>query len=612
MVKVKKLVNIWPIGILLVAGAACVLQLQHADRVFRDSLLSKVNERVNLAESNLRQAVNSLAADPALGEHLEWKLDYAVRTLVAGVIVPRVVDGVGVYDDRCQLVAKAGNLANGLCKKTGSQWLGNDALNYVTSLQTKSKKTYVIIAAVTIDKSWLGEQLSDTNGASWPIQLGPTDETRGVSFGNINFANGPRLTMQVSPPRYYAGLIADQPALVILLCLLGVSMLWATKQRRSDRDAWQKKQTAIDHDIRDSVRRLVQDDLDQQLEASSGMHSVVELLTQHQQSLRNERQASAKKIAELDLNLRKNQTVAKSLEKKLDELVNYEAMGLQLTSIMRRLSSDLEQMQSISEDIVDTLVHGASRTLQAQWALLRQWQLDVQSQGVRRVLKQMTETIMFDGATLFEHQLRQFTTLEQQLEDQLVHATGFCQRLEKTSKEADSMSSHWADLIEDSELAKPPTSILEVLLEAQAMVQRAAATQPQFINQLDLNLSVQHLTKAQAIMPRPIWLSVLFHLYMAIAEDVASGAIEMRSTIQQGIDESRLLFSANVDQESALRIRNSAHLDVAERLARRYGMKTALLRAANGNVIATALAWTQEQDPLQHQQSAFSGMGASV
>jgi hypothetical protein len=208
------------------------------------------------------------------------------------------------------------------------------------------------------------------------------------------------------------------------------------------------------------------------------------------------------------------------------------------------------------------------------------------------LLKTLAETTLQDGSSLFDEQLKLLLKNCDELEDQLLHASSFGQRLGKDCKEADRIGAHWFELSEGSELSAPATSLLDIVIASQALVLNASKAAPRFSNNFDLGTAAQSF--GELSIPRPIWLSIVFHLNMAIIDEMQGASQEIRSSLQQGVNVNRLVMSAkfhDVDESVSQRIKQSHHISVAERLAKRCQLTVEILRSQAGTTVATAVSW---------------------
>lgn len=572
----------------IIVGIVALVWLQSFDQQRRqvERLQLQFETAIQQTEAQMVKWSSEVLIDQGLIDSLDAAMSHTIKSQLLTYLDEFGVAAISILNTNCQAVAVAGTEQIGVCssKHLGAHWISGRTLNLLQAFSTPSGSRLFLNLVLNLDERWLKSQNA-------LLSAEPT-----LSFVDgpkkLRSDRGPQVFYQSSPLSFLQTWTASQwPFLMVLIALM-VGGVIAWKQALARHQKWQLLWDGTTQSIIEKLKNTGVEFVD-----GGSLSSAADNFLE---GWRMERQACAKKIAELDLALRRSDLQVKTLQQQLEEGVNYESLALQLKAGVRRIKDDLQNIQDTSENIVDTIVHGASRTLQLFCAPIRSWSLEAKAKGSRKLCKTLVETTLQDGRTLFEAQLDEILRYSEQLEDQLLSASSFGQRLQKDCKDADKISTHWFDLSEGGEFSGAGENLIEILVNSQGLVQSASSRQVRFANAFDLGMATQALKTV--IVPRPIWLSVIYHLNLALIEATDLNDLELKNALQSGNQQYRLLTSLKCEDQGeqvSRMIRQSKHFQIASKLAKVHKLMVDVLRSSTGSTVAVALMWNGEHAELR-------------
>lgn len=568
---------------------------------------------IALTKVQLSGLMQEAVIDSTLKDNLQWGLNHSVEKTLESNLRVNELDYLAVYTDDCQLVAKASLQKllptcdpKALKKAGGLLWRRANDKGLLTAsmpINADGATRWHLTGGVVVDTTWLGKQqptlVSQVKALDLDLGFLASAPRAGLiynedaflpdTFGLFTRSFLVKLFSAVNDAaRTRTRLLIN---ILILSCLGLAFLLW--RQQRAAVQSQNENVTNFLNWIRTfSGNSGPSDGAAPSFVASPAIPEAQTMLiakdaqaTAHIASLQD-------KIQQLTTDLRQKDAQIRQAEHRFLGFAKLESLSLQLNRCVKTLKNDLSKIQNLGEDVIDTLVHGVSRNLHALSAVTRAWQNEIQLRGIRRFARVMTETQGESGATLLEEQIRALMQINEQMEDQLVHVTSFAQKMAQVCKETGKLGTHWFDLTHDADLSAEPGNLLEVTLSAQDLMTDAQKERVRFSNQFELG----GVKPAELALGKPIWVSVLYHVYAALCEEVFNHQTgELTSSFRDLPDSRRLIIATHMAQgDHDAKLQKSHHLLIAQKLAKRYGFAVDLVPSVTG-LTGVCLSWSKKK-----------------
>ncbi len=602
--------------LLSLLGALTLLYAVSTTQYFYSNAITKARSAYSYATAAAKVQLSGLMQDAlidsTLKENLQWGLNHSVEKTLEGNLRPDELDYLVIYNEDCTAIAKASLQKaipacdkKSLSKTAGLQWRQVDKIVLLTltlPIAVEQSVRWYLTGGFVLSSAWLNKQ------QALAAQVAPLDLGIGLLslaprataiyreegllpdafglysqsfllklFGSINDSAQARMQLLIN---------------IFLVACIGVAIiLW--RQRKT----WAKETDQETNDFLAWVRNFSGGSDPENGPATSSMPTAAfaqaqAMLLAKDETSNAEAAALKEKIFNLSSELRQKDVQARHIQQRFLEYAKLESLSLQLNRCAKTLKSDLSKIQDFGEDVIDTLVHGVARNLHALSAVTRGWNNEIQLKGVRRFARVMAETPGDSGTSLLEEQIRSLIQTNEQMEDQLVHATSFAQKMTYVCKQTGQLGNHWFDLTHEADLSSEPGNLLEVTLAAQALMTEAQKERVRFSNQFELG----SIKPTELPLSKPIWISVLYHIYAAICENVFERLTgELTSSFRDLPEMRKLIVATHISQgEHEDTIKKSHHFQIAQKLAKRYGFTVELVPAVAG-LTGICMSWDKQK-----------------
>jgi len=593
------------IGLLLLVSPLLTTrqaQLRHAAAAYNEALFSTQAQLVNL--------LRLIPDNGVLQQNLNWELNHSVEKALEVTLRSGELDEVMLVDASCNVFAKTavGESVIRDCPLTnlnGSTqeqffWLragGFPSLGIILPIQTETRGALFIAGYVHLRPSWfdLHPQLKDLRSS---LNLELVEEAKAGSAMILAreglTAKGKAVATLVATDNLARWLPAlrhaKAPTNSLLWLLLGAAgLLLGLAWWRSDRDALLQHSEKADglRAIKSLVGSGPGDKGDLPTATFKDVTAQVAAVLQASQDKVRDLK---KEVVSLKQGLLDKETELASKAQRIDGMAGYESLVDQLQKDSVRFSSQMQNLQSQTEDVADILVHGVSRSAQALNAVIAEWRKEVGERGARRFFRSLTEMPGRAHESYLDDQMQTLFALSDELATQSVNASIHTQKLTSAIKETRSLSEHWLDLTAaDGAASKPVVSMLDAVLEAQRLLNRPGdGKEPvQFSNPFELS-SIKHLPR----IPKAALVSAVYHLYSALAFRTGAAATDFCIQHQFKTSENRLSLVVSLDSEVSadLNVEQQHHLDLAVRLLTKHGLSCQKLPGLSANSVF-AITW---------------------
>ncbi len=281
------------------------------------------------------------------------------------------------------------------------------------------------------------------------------------------------------------------------------------------------------------------------------------------------------------------------LRHRLAELAELDSLAIQLArttgSFLDRMRDFHDKAEDLS-DIVGTAVAGNAHTL---FNVLMDWQQGVTERGARKFLRSLSETPgAHEGDTLLDEQLILLLNLAGELADQATSSASRTHRLVETASFAARIAGLWHGLAMKTNADKSCASLTQPLEEAQGLVRLEKA----FAGVDFANLITDKEAECIPELPKTVWVSSLYHLYLAMAELSLGQNAKIVTRMRR--DQGKVLFVIQATTESDKPLpkrgeKQAYHMEISRSILLPFDVSLSVLPALDGP-FPVALTWSEE------------------
>lgn len=571
-----------------------------------------------LAETRAQLAgqLAKVTGDTALIQNLKWKLVHSVNDALEGRLSRGVVDQLTLIDGNCTELGRA-TAASGQSAATpcparhtgfnadGSFWVAspNGPLLGLTSPLVGVEGGHAI-AMVRLDDNWLGhnpelkERMAalglSIGGESGVVLLREGVDGRGNAVASLVTDRTFDRFLQSRIGRELATgdpLLWPCLAAAFICALLALSRERAhravTKDALADFLAWSRSLTSAGEFVLPgktapvvagvlkpdlaTAKKLVNQALRVKNDTVTGLNAKI-------QSLENQLKAR-------DADLTKHR-------QRLSELAELDSLALQLQQTTAAFLRRMEELQQRTEDLDSIFNAAVAGQSQALFNLLQSWRLGVDERGARKFLRSLAET---PGAeperTQLDDQLAEMASLASRVTDAAVAGAALTPRIVETAAFASRLAGLWHALALKTHAEQICTSLAVPIEEAQNLVRLNPAFGDVPFPKLVGDIAPGSLPE----LPKPIWISALYHVYLAMAElgqGGRDGHAGVSSRLRQ--DGDKILFVIQATGDDFLPKRGEKqvyHLEITRAILAPFNISLCVLPALDGP-FPVALSWS--------------------
>jgi len=565
-------------------------------RAARDAIRAYTNA-LNLARLSLASKSRGLTEDSSFTQNLSWGYGHATGQALRGQLEPFVADAIGLFTLDCKTIARASLNPNQkvLCEprkppKNGElawQLVGDDTILSHTTPIVVDRATFLLVTQLTLDAAWLkhsGEMRSavhdlglsigrDSDSSGGTLLLAEGLSAQGYHLLNLKtsdplLAIWPQILKGHRLDSWAGGLVAASLIAALLL------MLRSSLAIRAREEAMRRFTTWCENPNRELLSP------DQEWQAAS--EAVLRYGERQSQEIARfeESEQNLKSTVE-----RQSETI-RTLEQEQADNSQMQTLSLQLNSSRDGFIAHVTEVEAEADSVGVAL----SRELGAQSArlveLAESWSEGMSKQSPRKFIRSLAERATPNGNQL-EDEVRLIVELSRRLALSSVDLSLKAESLRQKTRSVRDVAEFWRSLEETSPSGEE--WLLDLVVEAQGLITTVTRRSTiVFQNLIDPNLTVNHLE-----MPKSFWVSLLYHLYLAVLPE--SGEVMLTVSSRLLVRDRELFLVIMLDDAATPETRtqpSSRHWTLAQRLVRPSPVKLSLLPSIGGRR-PVSLRWPQ-------------------
>jgi hypothetical protein len=536
-------------------------------------------------------------------QNLNWGLKHSVVKSLEGALRKSELDELSIFDANCQTIAKAqiGKSLVDQCSaysESGKKlehliWTesaGTPSVGIILPLENSNKETFYLAGFVRIDADWL--QLHPDLAQNMRRLDAKITTTKKLNSGLVLVKEG-----QIAKDNFAAALVTNSVLLklapsyayntvmpltkqlriyLIFLALAIAGYVWWLMRQRDNR------QVTIAAMAESHAKEIVE--LTERYDALADQHMI------------------------LDGQFKQTKNALDQNRLKVDAAAYNASLANQVDAGGQEFLTKIEDIQSKVEDASDILMHGLNRSAQTLSTFMNHWKNEITNRGARRFFRALAETPTTNG-TMLDEQIQKLMEISSHLATQTVSLSMNSQHVIHDLTAIKQLAEHWQQLATGTASDASPTSLLDVMLNAQKLVklnQKHAFLI--FQNQIDFN-QVTSLKSA----PKTVWVSALFHLYLTaidLAKIIHDGPIKLTTHLKQNDQQQTLIVSYQTDADSDISAAKLLHwpdsaeknLQLASALLKKHRIACQKIPPIKG-ILALGMSWqvAPEVLPLKPQ-----------
>ncbi len=296
----------------------------------------------------------------------------------------------------------------------------------------------------------------------------------------------------------------------------------------------------------------------------------------------------------LESQLKSKEEEIQKLRHRLAELAELDSLAIQLA---RTTGSFLERMEAFHNEAEDleAIVGGAvadgSKSL---FHVLLDWQQGITERGARKFLRSLSETpgLNNEQDSLLDEQVILLLNLAGEITDQATSSASRTRKLVETCAFATKLAGLWHGLALKTNAEKSCASLIQPLEEAQGLVRMEKA----FARVDFTNLVTDRESECIPELPKTVWVSALYHLYLAMAE-LASGQ-DAKIVSRMRRDQGKILFviQATTDGKPLPKRgeKQAYHMEISRSILMPFEISLGVLPALDGP-FPVSLSWAEDR-----------------
>lgn len=575
------------------------------------------------------------ATDKTLAQNLNWRLSHSVQSALTARLQKGSLDQVTLVDDGCREVARArvGRspslpcpfAANGEGRQNRTDsfyWIEGETapvLALVRQVNGVSGSEVYAVGAVALDADWVAQspKLSDAFRAL-DLVLGKPKADSGdvVLLAEGKVGKEAPVAALISRGSWDDWLLSDGlvaslpgafigPCLVLAFLLAGWSLLKekAARRRETDRHgdlvAWARTLSPGSAIDLPGKRRL---------EATP--ETIQRYVTAALKLRDGELRVVSRRLAAAEDELKTKDQEIKRLKHRLAELAELDSLAVQLARTTKAFLARMEAFRDDAQDLGDMTGDGLAPCARLLVETLGGWRDGIEERGPRKFLRGLSETPaggMIDKTRLDED-LALLLTLASELDDQALQATMRSRGLVEVADFAVKLAGLWHGIAQKTHEGKVATSLAGPMEEAQALV-RLETPGVDFLNAVD-PAEIREIPS----LPRTVWVTALYHVYLAMAELGRGVGAQIVTRVRKDDDKIMLIVQAAARDGKPLPRRGDQeayHLDVSRSILAPFPVNITALPSLEGP-FPVAVGWQREALDKPTKRAARAGAEARV
>lgn len=558
-----------------------------------------------------------VVTDKTLTQNLSWKLNHSVQSSLDAKLENGGMDQIALYVKGCQELGRASGekyfpltcpTAEGAAPEGRFYWTSTeDHPGLVLTRKVPGFDDAYVVGMVRLDGNWLNVH-PDLKQKMQALKLRIGPGKGAVLLREGVDAKGQALAALVSDHRMDKYLIAESgkdlaygnpllwPCLILALLCTSAALLsqrWKKSKVKDELQAfgdWAKSLTPGGEITLPGKERLamtgnLQEDL---LLARQMVAHAVQLKTDMVHGL------SARRGL-LESQLKSREEEIQKLKHRLAELAELDSLAIQLA---RTTGSFLERMEAFHDDAEDLEAlcsRGVAAGSKSLFDVLMDWQQGIAERGARKFLRSLSETpgLNNEQDSLLDEQVMLLLTLSGEVADQASAAATRSAKLVETCAFATKLAGLWHGLALKTNAEKVCTSLAQPLEEAQGLVRMEKA----FANVDFANLVTEREAECIPELPKTVWVSALYHVYLAMAELAAGQDAKIVSRMRR--DQGKILFVIQATAEGGKALpkrgeKQAYHMEISRSILGPFDISLTVLPALDGP-FPVSLAWSEDR-----------------
>jgi hypothetical protein len=565
--------------------------------------------------TQLSGTISKVTSDTTLKQNMRWKLSNSVKRRLKISVQQGVVDQIHIWNSSCKLLASA-NLMNALPSNCPKSEKGNfitdrfvwttikDApvLTVVKKL-VSGRKSYYVMGMVQIDQNWLNLQgdlkkiyakldltISNENAVSGAIVIREGRNASGNSIATLG-------TQEFMDKFFGGNFLSAEPFKnpffwpTWILSAFFITMIWLQNKKWREDTAfkqrelieWCKSLSPIANVIVKG-KKVEEDGLDLRL-AQKYVSQAIQTKNDAMRGATRKRGALEGTINDLELEIQ-------SFQKRLAELAELDSLAIQLQRTTGSFLDKMELLHSRSEDLSDVLDSSVAVNSQTLSGILAEWERGISERGTRKFIRGLGETEGANGfETLLEEQINTIIELSENIHDGSINASMNSNELVEYTCYASRIASLWHGLALSTDEENHLEVLTESLEESQEMVQLEKDLDSVDFRNLLKETDIAQLPK----VPKTIWVSALYHIYLGMAERIKDKSgfcivSRLRTESTRNIIAISLIHPNRNTDYPEQDEKQAYHLEVAKAMLTPYNVKLNILQTLSGP-FPIALTW---------------------
>jgi hypothetical protein len=315
------------------------------------------------------------------------------------------------------------------------------------------------------------------------------------------------------------------------------------------------------------------------------------------QGLRDKRQA-------LEHQLKAREESLQKLSSRLAELAELDSLAVQLKRTTAIFLKRMDAFHSDADDLDQVTAKAIASESDQLLRLAADWKLGIAERGARKFIRSLAETpyiapLNLAGDTVsaqaerseLEVQLEVYYQHSLQLSDLAINAGRITSQMVQGAAFAARLAALWHGLALKSHDAERCDALLAPLEEAQALV----LLEPELRATNFINPQAEDLERTLPAVPKQIWVSSLYHVYLALAELAKGEGVQVATRIRSGGPKVLLAIQVSATTGKPLPQRSDKqayHLEISRSMLAPFHISLSVLPAVDGPY-PVVLSWSQ-------------------
>ncbi len=578
-------------------------------------------------KTQLAGIITNVTNDTTLRQNMRWKLSNSVKRRLKISVQKGVLDQIHIWNDKCKLMASA-NLRNALpsdCPRSEKNGFAMNkfiwsivkdtpTLSVVKPLKS-GKNTFYVMGMVQLGDNWLNVQgglkriyskldltLTHEDSITGAAIIREGIDVEGKSVATLG-------TQEFMDKFFGANILAAEPLdnpffwPMWILTVIFISMMWwqnktwrqDTLFKEADFIKWCKSLSPIAEFAMPGKKTEGHDD-------GHDLRVAQKYVSQAIQTKNDAMRGAKRKRADLENTVNSLEAEIQSYQKRLAELAELDSLAIQLQRTTGSFLNKMEDLHTRSEDLSDILDTSVSVNSQTLNGLLGEWSRGIAERGTRKFIRGLGETEGSNGFdTLLEEQVNTIIDISDSIIDGSINASINANELVELTCSASRIAGIWHRLALSSNEENRLEVLTDSLEESQDLIHLEKELEGTDFRNLLNEADVRLLPK----IPKTIWVSALYHVYLGMAEQIKDKSgfcivSRLRAENARNIIAISLIHPNKQVEYPSHDEKQAYHLEVAKAMLTPYNIKLIVLQTLSGP-FPIALSW--ESDVLPEGKS---------